>query len=255
MLDAIRIAFARYSRIPVQNSECSEQGLRYSPCFFLLVGAVIGAAEYMLLFLLLHFHAGVLLRGSLLALLPVVVTGGMHLLGFMSSWDAVLLGEDKEEKLAVMEEHRASGFSVICLVIYLLILVCAWSRIPLAAMPFVFLTFLSSRTLTALAGVSFPRIDKDGALVAEENPKNERPLGIIGAEAAALAVAIIVTGIVCSHLGLAVLMLVLLAAVYALYLFVMLHQFGGTTEALSDWFLQLAELACLLAIALVSLSW
>ena len=45
MIDGLLMAIATYSRIPTPRIEWTRQGLRYSLCFFPLVGVFVGALE------------------------------------------------------------------------------------------------------------------------------------------------------------------------------------------------------------------
>ena len=84
------IAISMYSKIPMPNVEWSEDRMRYVMCFFPLVGIVQGAA----LGLWLHFALDVLnlsvgaaaLTG---AAIPLLVTGGIHMDGFLDTMDAI----------------------------------------------------------------------------------------------------------------------------------------------------------------------
>ena len=251
MLESLRIAFATYSRIPVGHNNWSERGMKYSLCFFPLVGAVIGFAELLLFCILNALHAGPLLRGCLLTVLPILITGGIHIDGFMDTLDALQSMKSREEKLEIMKDPHVGVFALIGLVVYMVISVGIWSRISIAAMPLVIFIFMMSRALSGLAAASFPKARKDGMLATMTDPMDERAIGILGVEVIALAVAVIIAGICLGHIGLALLLLLLFAVVYVIYYLVMLYQFGGTTGDLAGWFLQLVELVCLLVTALV----
>ena len=72
------IAFSTYSRIPVPQVEWTEENRRYAMCFFPLVGAVTGLALWGWLALCDTLGFGRLLRGAVAALLPLLITGGIH---------------------------------------------------------------------------------------------------------------------------------------------------------------------------------
>ena len=87
--NSFKIAFAMYSKIPMPRAEWKEENMRYAMCFFPLIGIVIGA------FVILWGHAaawlkaGSLLRGAGYVLIPVLVTGGIHLDGLLDTADAL----------------------------------------------------------------------------------------------------------------------------------------------------------------------
>ena len=73
MFDSLLMAFSLYSRIPVPLAEWNDRSMKYCICFLPLVGVVIGAVQYGLLLFLDILNAGPVLRGALLAFLPVKV--------------------------------------------------------------------------------------------------------------------------------------------------------------------------------------
>ena len=98
------IAISMYSKIPMPNVEWTEERMRYVMCFFPLVGIVQGAA----LGLWLHLALDVLnlsvgaaaLTG---AAIPLLVTGGIHMDGFLDTMDAIHSYGDREKKLGHLD--------------------------------------------------------------------------------------------------------------------------------------------------------
>ena len=88
MIDGLLMAIATYSRIPTPRIEWTRQGLRYSLCFFPLVGVFVGALELGWLILASHFSLGAMLTGAVGCAVPLLVTGGIHMDGFMDALDA-----------------------------------------------------------------------------------------------------------------------------------------------------------------------
>ena len=82
------LAFSSFSKIPMPQIEWREENMRYMMGFFPIVGLSVGlvAALWVLISRLLGF--GTALFGAGLALVPVLVTGGMHLDGFCDVVDA-----------------------------------------------------------------------------------------------------------------------------------------------------------------------
>ena len=46
IFNSLIIAIAMYSKIPMPQAEWNEKNMRYTMCFFPVVGVVIGAAEF-----------------------------------------------------------------------------------------------------------------------------------------------------------------------------------------------------------------
>ena len=117
LLRVIAVAFAQYSRIPVPRFEWKEEDMRYSIAAFPLVGAVIGALFYALYRTCEYFALPDTAAALLLTAVPLIITGGFHVDGFMDVADAFSSYKTKEEKLAILKDPHIGAFAVIRLVI------------------------------------------------------------------------------------------------------------------------------------------
>ena len=82
-------AFAMFSRIPMPRCDWEKDNIRYMLVFMPLVGAVIGAVSYVWAFIGGRFWYDRILESMLLFLIPFVLTGGIHLDGFLDTTDAL----------------------------------------------------------------------------------------------------------------------------------------------------------------------
>ena len=105
------IAFTTYSRVPMPQVEWSEENRKYAMCFFPLIGAVIGAALWLWLLLCDRLALGALLRGAGGAMIPLLVTGGIHMDGFMDTSDALASWQPKEKRLEILKDSRIGAFA------------------------------------------------------------------------------------------------------------------------------------------------
>ena len=87
--NSLNIAFSMYSRLPAAQCGWSEENTKYVMCFFPLIGAVIGALclGWDALAGALGLHAP--LRNVVLMLIPLAVSGGIHLDGLLDTADAM----------------------------------------------------------------------------------------------------------------------------------------------------------------------
>ena len=82
-----------YSKIPMPQVEWTKESMQYCICFFPAVGAVIGAATLLWNMLVGAKLSGSLLFTAVLILIPVLITGGIHLdFGIYSEADAHTIG-------------------------------------------------------------------------------------------------------------------------------------------------------------------
>lgn len=78
--------------------------MRYMMCFFPLIGVVIGVLLQGLGILCTWLSFGDIMRGASFVLLPVLVTGGIHMDGFLDTTDALSSWQPREKKLEILKE-------------------------------------------------------------------------------------------------------------------------------------------------------
>lgn len=243
------IAFSMYSRIPMPKVEWNEKSMRYSMCFFPFVGLVLGGCSAGLFYGLDFLGAGMFLKAILLGVLPIILTGGIHMDGFLDTVDAKSSWKPAEERLRILKDPHLGAFACIYGIVYLLAAVGFFSRITEGEIGCVAAGYFFSRSLSGLSIVTFRKAKKDGmaAASAEASPKGVK--WILLGEAAAGAVLMIwmapLAGGCCAAAAL---------LVFWYYRCMAYRCFGGVTGDLAGYFLQLCELAILAAAVLVSLA-
>ena len=95
------IAVSIYSRIPMPKVEWSQKNMKYTLCFFPVIGVVIGALFYAWGRICMACGFGQVCFALFGTVIPIAVTGGVHLDGFMDTADALHSSEKKEKKLAI----------------------------------------------------------------------------------------------------------------------------------------------------------
>ena len=121
------IAFSMYSKIPMPKLEWTKENMKYAICYFPLVGAVIGLISYVAYWLFTKLQAGDGLRAALLTVLPLLITGGIHMDGFLDTSDALNSYGDREKKLAILKDPNAGAFAVIKGFIYMFLIFLSFS--------------------------------------------------------------------------------------------------------------------------------
>ena len=112
--NSLVLAFAMYSKIPTPEADWEKEKMRYVMCFFPLVGAVIGALICGWTLLCGSMAIGGGLRAAVYVLLPVLVTGGIHLDGYLDTCDALHSYAPKERKLEILKDPHTGAFAIIC---------------------------------------------------------------------------------------------------------------------------------------------
>ena len=89
LLKALVISFSMYSGIPMPQFEWKEEDMKYMLCFFPWIGAVIGAGIVLWSMLCKQAELGMLCYTMGGAAIPLLITGGFHVDGFMDTMDAL----------------------------------------------------------------------------------------------------------------------------------------------------------------------
>ena len=246
LIETILVAFAMYSAIPLPRPEWNENNMRYAMCAFPLVGLVCGALWWGWGTLCAWLNAQHLLRGAGLCLIPVLVTGGIHLDGFADTCDALASHASKEKKQEILKDPRCGAFAVIRLCSYFT----AYLALCTALLPAeralwcMGLAFVLERGLSGLAVTRFP-LAKDTGLAHTFATAADRRMAsrILMLECALAGAGMIYvggpTGLVMAAAGL---------LVFWRYRVTADRQFGGLSGDLAGWFLQRAELWMLAAL-------
>ena len=249
MLKSLCIAFATYSRIPTPRVAWDEKNLRWAICFFPLIGAVIGALEYGWLLLAGLLECGDLLRGAVAAALPLLITGGIHADGFCDTVDALSSHAERERKLEILKDSHCGAFAVIFFGLWLVLWLAGWSRLDAretvlcAAWGFVI-----SRALSGLALNHWPHARKQGFLrsVADAGDKTAITVTML------VYLLLSVTGLLLADPIRGAAVIVVNALVFLWYRLMSMKQFGGVTGDLAGCFVTVAELGCVLVLALLA---
>lgn len=165
VLKSLAIAFSIYSKIPVPQFEWKEEDMKYMLCFFPWIGAVIGGCVYLWDFLCVIFDIGKICHALIGAAIPLMITGGFHVDGFMDTMDAFHSYQSKEKKLEILKDSHIGAFAVIMLALYGIIYIEAFSEIAdRNLLKLVCFGFFLARCLSGISVVSFPSAKKDGML-------------------------------------------------------------------------------------------
>jgi len=170
VLKGLVIAFASYTRIPMPQVDWSEENRRWSMCFFPLIGVVVGGLIWLWLALCDGLHIGPFLRGAIGAVLPLLVTGGIHMDGFMDVTDAMSSWQTKEKRLEILKDSHVGAFAVIACGAYLLLMAGLLSECTAAQGLGLTAAFVLSRSMSAYAMVALPQAKKQGMLA--DNARN-----------------------------------------------------------------------------------
>ena len=162
------IAFSMYSKIPMPHLNLEEKDMRYVMGFFPLVGLVLGACQFIWYKLSVFLGVPNVSRALIFLVLPVIVTGGIHVDGYMDTSDAIHSYGDREKKLSILKDSHIGAFAVIRLLVYSAVYFAALFWMAEQGKEQAFLLFAGifylSRILSGFAAVNFRGARKNGML-------------------------------------------------------------------------------------------
>ena len=115
------IAVTFLTRIPLPQPEnVTAKEFTQSQHYYPLVGLIIGGGLWLAWALLLPLYPP-LITAALILTLELLLTGGIHLDGFMDSMDGLLSARTPERMLEIMKDSHVGAFGAVSAIIYLLL--------------------------------------------------------------------------------------------------------------------------------------
>lgn len=232
------ISFAMYSKIPMPMIDWSDENMEYSMCFFPMVGAVIGGLMYGWYVLTGILPFGTTFNTAIYLVIPMIISGGIHLDGLLDTADALSSWQPMERRLEILKDSNSGAFAIIIGFLYFIVYFGVMSEVGPASIGVICISFTISRALSGYGVVTLPKARKTGLAVAFANPAQSRVVQIT----------MIVILVVCAGLlfwvnaipGVAV----MLGAGIAWFFHVTYSKkyFGGITGDLCGAFTQISEL-------------
>lgn len=243
-LRSVGMAFSCFSAVPMPQMEWGERNMRYMLAAFPLVGVLIGALEWLWVLGAAALGVGPILRGAVMALLPLAVTGGIHMDGFSDVVDAQASHASPQRKRQILKDPHVGAFAVMGVASYLLLSFALACEVDVRLVPAVAAIPVASRCLCGIATLTWPASGGGGMLAALRKASDVRVCCVALVVQLALAAGFIV--ITNALVG-----LIALACVLFVFLWVRRFsdvQFGGMSGDISGFLLQVLEIVALAAI-------
>ena len=221
----------------------SKEGKKYIIYLFPLIGVVIAALMYAFSMLSQQFGFGQSFFALIGAVIPVMMSGGVHLTGFMKTSEVLFANRFKAKKQESIKDIHVGESAVIAAGSYYLLyaggLVLIWKERQLLLLG---IGYILSRTLSGMAAVWFPEAEK-GKMPCHFSSKSQR-------QTARIILSIILALCVCTCIVISPIMGVLESLlcmwIWTYYYYMSKGKFGGISEELTGYFLTLCELAVVL---------
>ena len=111
------MALSMFTIIPTPYIEWDDDGAKNMMKFYPIIGGIVGVIWSMIYYLMSNLNISMVLKSTIIMMVPFIVTGMLHLDGFMDVCDAILSRRDREEKLRILKDSTIGAFAVISLLI------------------------------------------------------------------------------------------------------------------------------------------
>lgn len=250
--NSFKIAFSMFSKVPMPQADWSEENMRYMLCFFPFVGAAVGIVTLAAEWICRCFGMSSAFIAVVLVLVPVIVTGGIHVDGLLDTSDALSSWRDREKRLEILKDSHAGAFAVITACVYFLAMYGGMRQIVeqddrkilciLAA------GYMVSRCLSGIGVITLPKANASGTVA--EFSRKAQDTRVRNALVGYLVLLAVLVMWIQPVWGVSVIVTALL--VFCFYRYKAMKYFGGTTGDLSGYFLCLCEVWIVLVLAFVT---
>ncbi len=256
VLKDLLAAFALYSRIPMPRVRFEEGEGSGAILFLPFVGAVIGGLTFGMIRLNLILNLPVFVLMILLTVIPLIVTGGFHMDGFLDVEDALSSFHDKEKSLQILKDPHIGAFAVIRFAVFALLWLGALYLLifdsaktgELTGLYQYAVCFVLARSFCGLTSLTSKKARPDGMLARETKGPGKGGIVFLALQAVAASVFLI---LFCPLSGVFVLAGIVIFTLY--YASLCKKRFGGVTGDTAGFYVAVSELVCLLILAVYSL--
>ena len=241
----LAVAFAMYSKIPMPHFEWNEKNMKYSMCFFPLIGAVIGGIMIGLYCLLNMLALPASAKAAIFVIVPVIISGGLHVDGLLDTSDAISSFQTMERRLEILKDTHAGAFAIIIGVLYFIVDFGFKFDLSLRVVLVIACGYMVSRGLSAFAVVSFRKAGTKSEGLVKTFSKNS-------AKSVVRVVSLIYVLVGCGlmlyvNLTVGICAIIATAIAFVYYRIMAYKRFGGINGDLAGYFTQVCELLILIA--------
>ncbi|WP_195987470.1 adenosylcobinamide-GDP ribazoletransferase [Clostridium sp. D53t1_180928_C8] len=110
------MAISMFTIIPLPRYEWDDEGGKNIMKFYPVIGVIVGVIWYLVLSGLSLLGASTMVIAAITLITPFLLTGMLHLDGYMDVCDALLSRRNKEEKLRILKDPHTGAFAAISVV-------------------------------------------------------------------------------------------------------------------------------------------
>lgn len=115
------MAVSMFTVIPLPHNIWDDEGGKHIMKFYPVIGLIVGLIWFGVYKILEIIGASTMITAAITMLTPFLLTGMLHLDGYMDVCDALLSRRDKAEKLRILKDSHTGAFAVIALVMLFIV--------------------------------------------------------------------------------------------------------------------------------------
>ncbi len=250
ILRYIAVSFSLYSKIPMPRFEWKEDDMEHSLSFFPFVGLVTGLIAYVIYSLLTYFEVQAVVKAIVSVIIPILVSGGIHLDGYMNTQDALRSYKPTEEKLRILKDPHTGAFAIIglfvCLLASIASLTVIFDNADNKLLILLGLTLMLSRILSGLSSLLLKKAKEDGMLAGETKNNRKSVIVFLLSQLTVLFACMLYINIFITLMIFAAFLVCLLC-----YMYMTKKEFGGVTGDTAGYFVTVSETVNLIVIAII----
>ena len=212
--------------------------MKYAIAFFPVVGIICGALVWVAEKIGVILNLSGFFVAAITVSIPLLITGGIHMDGFMDTVDALASHQPKEKKLEIMSDPDTGAFAVIYCGIYLLLSMAFIYEIFRKGSFFAICPiYVLSRCLSSICAVNLPNAKKSGMLSVYTKTAKRKTVNVIMSMTALLSVTVM--ALISPVIAAVVTVICVLWTL--LYCVMVKKSFGGVTGDTAGFYLQMLE--------------
>ena len=236
---AVVLVFSTYSRIRLPKARWDNDASVLAIAFLPLVGGLVGCAVWGWQALCNVLGLSAVLFAAVTVVLPIIITGGIHMDGYCDTSDALASWQGRERALEILKDPNVGAFAVIRFGAYILISFAVFYELYISGYDAgIGFSYIVSRCLAVWSAMTMPNARKDGMLVAFTEKLDRRAASIV----LTLLTVVGLAGWIFFTFPRGIMGLVLCLPVMLRYRHMAMVRFGGVTGDTTGYCLQMIEL-------------
>ncbi len=242
------MAFSGYSMSPKSSLERNKENCGFILTFIPLIGAVICILINRWAVLYPYVCDFAVLPAVVGAVVPTILSAGVHLDGFFRTTDALSSHKSREDKLRILSEDAHGGYSaiIVCVCVFL-IAVGIWSEMPIDGIFVIAFGYVISRALYSISVLIVKHAPVNNGKLENYVPDSNAAKWI---QVIINVLYIVISAVLMINIAqtysvprpsVAVASLIGAAITFVYYLIVSFKNFGGITEETGGFFVVLCE--------------